>query len=54
MLTPCEELPGPAIAVTPAETIEYGIALADDSKYGSRVRILMRDINCVLRFMREV
>jgi acyl-CoA reductase-like NAD-dependent aldehyde dehydrogenase len=50
----CEELFGPAVAVTPVQSIEEGIALANDSRYGLGAGIFTRDINSALRFAREV
>jgi len=49
-----EELFGPAVGVTPVETVEEGIALANDSKYGLGAGIFTRDINNAWRFAREV
>jgi acyl-CoA reductase-like NAD-dependent aldehyde dehydrogenase len=50
----CEELFGPAVAVTPVDTIEEAIALANDSKYGLGSGIFTRDINSAWRFAREM
>lgn len=50
----CEELFGPAIAMTPVETVEEAIALANDSRYGLGAGIFTRDVNYALRFAREV
>ena len=49
-----EELPGPAVAVTALDTIEEGIALVNDSKYGLGAGIFTRDIGNAFRFAREV
>jgi glyceraldehyde-3-phosphate dehydrogenase (NADP+) len=49
----CEELFGPAVAVTPVDTVEDAIALANDSKYGLGSGIFTRDINTALRFARQ-
>ena len=49
-----EELFGPAVAVTPVDTIEEAIALANDSKYGLGAGIFTRDVNTAWRFAREV
>jgi glyceraldehyde-3-phosphate dehydrogenase (NADP+) len=50
----CEELFGPAIAVTPVDNIDEAIALSNDSKYGLGAGIFTRDVNHALRFAREV
>jgi acyl-CoA reductase-like NAD-dependent aldehyde dehydrogenase len=50
----CDELFGPAVAVTPVETVDDALALANDSKYGLGAGIFTRDINTALRFAREV
>jgi acyl-CoA reductase-like NAD-dependent aldehyde dehydrogenase len=49
-----EELFGPAVAVTPVDTIEDAIALANNSKYGLGAGIFTRDITTAWRFAREV
>lgn len=49
----CEELFGPAVAVTPVDTVEDAIALANDSKYGLGAGIFTRDVNIALRFARK-
>jgi acyl-CoA reductase-like NAD-dependent aldehyde dehydrogenase len=54
MRVSCEELFGPAIAVTPVDTAEEAIALANNSKYGLGAGIFTRDINSAWRFAREV
>ena len=48
-----EELFGPAIAVTPVETIDEAITLANDTKYGLSAGIFTRNVNHALRFARE-
>jgi glyceraldehyde-3-phosphate dehydrogenase (NADP+) len=50
----CDELFGPAVAVTPVESIDEAIAIANDSKYGLGAGIFTRDIKNALRFAREV
>lgn len=50
----CEELFGPAVAVTPVSSVEDAIALANDSHYGLGAGIFTRDINSALRFARDV
>ncbi len=49
----CEELFGPAVAVTPVETVEEAIAVANDSKYGLGSGIFTRDVTTALRFARD-
>ena len=49
----CEELFGPAIAVTPVDDIDQAIALANDSEYGLGCGIFTKDVNAALRFARE-
>ncbi|MDL1899880.1 aldehyde dehydrogenase family protein [Anaerolineae bacterium CFX9] len=49
----CEELFGPAVAVTAVETVEDAIALANDSKYGLGAGIFTQDVNTALRFVRR-
>jgi len=50
----CDELFGPAVAVTPVETVDEAIALANDSTYGLGAGIFTNDIKNALRFAREV
>ncbi len=50
----CDELFGPAVAVTPVESIDEAIAIANDSKYGLGAGIFTRDIKNAMRFAREV
>jgi len=50
----CDELFGPAVAVTPVQDIEEAINLANDSKYGLGAGIFTRDINTALTFARRV
>jgi acyl-CoA reductase-like NAD-dependent aldehyde dehydrogenase len=49
-----EEVFGPAVAVTPIDTVEQAIALANDSKYGLGAGIFTRDVQTAWRFAREV
>jgi acyl-CoA reductase-like NAD-dependent aldehyde dehydrogenase len=49
-----EEVFGPAVAVTPVDTVEQAIALANDSKYGLGAGIFTRDVQTAWRFAREV
>ncbi len=50
----CDELFGPAVAVTPVENLDQAIALANDTRYGLGAGIFTRDIGSALRFAREV
>ncbi len=50
----CEELFGPAVAVTPVESIDEAIGLANDTKYGLGAGIFTTNINHALRFAKEV
>ncbi len=54
MRVSCEELFGPAVAVSPVESIDEAIALANDSDFGLGAGIFTRDINNAFRFVREV
>lgn len=49
-----DELFGPAVAVTPVETVDEAIALANDSMYGLGAGIFTHDVYTALRFAREV
>ena len=50
----CDELFGPAVAVTRVNTIDEAIALANDSNYGLAAGIFTKDIDWAMRFAREV
>lgn len=50
----CDELFGPAVAVTPAEDIDQAIALANDTNYGLSAGIFTQSLDWALRFAREV
>lgn len=50
----CEELFGPAVAVTPVVDVDEAISLTNDSKYGLGAGIFTRDLNTALRFARDV
>ncbi len=48
------ELFGPAVAVTPAPTVDDAIALANDTNYGLSAGVFTENINTAMRFAREV
>jgi len=50
----CEELFGPAVAVTPVDDLNEAIALANRTRYGLSAGIFTRDLYKAKRFMREV
>jgi len=50
----CEELFGPAVAVTRVADIEEGITRANDTNYGLSAAIFTQDIDRALRFARQV
>ncbi|HUY93048.1 MAG TPA: aldehyde dehydrogenase family protein [Pirellulales bacterium] len=50
----CDELFGPAVAVTPADDIDQAIALANDTNYGLSAGIFTQNIDWAIRFAREV
>ena len=50
----CQELFGPAVAVTACTSIDEAIRLANDTNYGLSAAIFTRDLNRALRFAREV
>jgi glyceraldehyde-3-phosphate dehydrogenase (NADP+) len=50
----CEELFGPAVAVSPASTIEEAISLANDTIYGLSAGIFTGNLDWAMRFAREV
>lgn len=49
-----EEVFGPAVAVTPVDSVDQAITLANDSQYGLGAGIFTRDIQTAWRFAREV
>lgn len=50
----CEELFGPAVAVTSVGSLDEAVALANDTPYGLAAGIFTQDIDRALRFAREV
>tara|TARA_Y100000590_G_scaffold459454_1_gene616559 strand:+ start:929 stop:2341 length:1413 start_codon:yes stop_codon:yes gene_type:complete len=50
----CDELFGPAVAVTPSSSIEEAISLANDSNYGLSAAIFTQNIDWAMKFAREV
>jgi glyceraldehyde-3-phosphate dehydrogenase (NADP+) len=49
----CDELFGPAVAVTSVNDIEQAIALANDTRYGLSASIFTENLGRALRFARE-
>ncbi len=54
MRVSCDELFGPAVAVTRFESIDEAIALANDSIYGLAAGIFTENMEWAMRFVREV
>jgi glyceraldehyde-3-phosphate dehydrogenase (NADP+) len=50
----CEELFGPAVAVTRFDTVEEAIALANDSIYGLSAALFTNNLDWAMKFVREV
>lgn len=50
----CEELFGPAVAVTRASTIDEAIAMANDTPFGLSAGIFTQDLNWALKFAQQV
>lgn len=50
----CQELFGPAVAVTRAGSIDEAIALANDTEYGLSAAIFTENLNWAIRFARQV
>lgn len=50
----CDELFGPAVAVTPVDSLDEAIALANNTSYGLSAAIFTRDISNIRRFAREI
>ena len=49
-----DEVFGPAVAVTPASSIDEAIALANDSRYGLSAAVFTSSLDAAMRFAREV
>ena len=54
MRVSCDELFGPAVAVTRFDSIEEAIALANDSRYGLSAGIFTQNIDWAMKFALEV
>ena len=54
MRVSCEELFGPAVAVTPFSDIDEAIAMANSTNYGLSAGIFTQNIDWAMRFAREV
>lgn len=50
----CEELFGPAVAVTRFKDLDEAIRLANDTRYGLSASLFTQDIDRAMRFVREV
>jgi glyceraldehyde-3-phosphate dehydrogenase (NADP+) len=50
----CDELFGPAVAVTRVRSIDDAIRLANDTRYGLSASVFTRDLDKALRFARDV
>ncbi len=49
-----QELFGPAVAVTPVETVDEAIAMANDTNYGLSAGVFTQNLDWAMRFAREV
>jgi acyl-CoA reductase-like NAD-dependent aldehyde dehydrogenase len=49
-----DEVFGPAVALTPASSVDEAIALANDSRYGLSAAVFTRSLDAAMRFAREV
>ena len=54
MRVSCEELFGPAVAVTPFSDIDEAIEMANDTTYGLSAGIFTENVGWAMRFAREV
>jgi acyl-CoA reductase-like NAD-dependent aldehyde dehydrogenase len=48
------ELFGPAVVVTPADSIDHAIAMANDTNYGLSAGVFTQNLDWAMRFAREV
>ncbi|HEX4129339.1 MAG TPA: aldehyde dehydrogenase family protein [Pirellulales bacterium] len=54
MRVSCDELFGPAVAVTRAANVDEAIAMANDSRYGLSAGLFTRSLDAAMKFAREV
>jgi glyceraldehyde-3-phosphate dehydrogenase (NADP+) len=54
MRVSCDELFGPAVAVTRVTSIDEAIALANDSKYGLSAGIFTQSLDAAMKFARQI
>jgi glyceraldehyde-3-phosphate dehydrogenase (NADP+) len=54
MRVSCDELFGPAVAVTPFSDIDEAIAMANDTNYGLSAAIFTQNIDVAMKFAKEV
>jgi acyl-CoA reductase-like NAD-dependent aldehyde dehydrogenase len=54
MKVQCEEVFAPVVTLTPFDTVEEAIALANASRYGLQAAAFTNDLNTALRFAREL
>jgi glyceraldehyde-3-phosphate dehydrogenase (NADP+) len=54
MRVSCDELFGPAVALTPVETIDEAITLANQTNYGLSAAVFTENLENAMRFAREV
>ncbi len=50
----CDELFGPAVAITPFDTVDEALALANDSIYGLSAGVFTENLDVAMRFVREL
>ena len=53
MRVSCDELFGPAVAVTPVDSVDEAITLSNDSIYGLSAALFTRDMNSAFRFAHQ-
>jgi acyl-CoA reductase-like NAD-dependent aldehyde dehydrogenase len=54
MKVSCDEVFGPTVALTPFDSIDQGIAMANDTNYGLSAAIFTENINWALQFAQQV